>query len=128
MNFDKLKTDFENQISCTHETTVEKEKGPHIGVYCANCDKWLSWKKKEPNYEKDWETFTMPFGKHEGELLKDIPHHYLKWGAENLDDDIVVQKMLIIALEKLTTKKARLKFPAVSGKDIYRLVDRKSVV
>lgn len=122
-DFEQVKEDMKKASQCEHDSTIEKEKGPHTGIYCASCDKWLRWKKKEPDYEKDWVNFTMPFGKHEGKLLKEIPHHYLKWGAENLDDDIVVQKMLAFALQKLTKKKARSSFPPVNSKDIYQLVD-----
>ena len=29
----------------------------------------------------------MPFGKHKGEEIEDIPSDYLKWVAENIDDE-----------------------------------------
>lgn len=29
--------------------------------------------------------FTMPFGKHKGQLLEDIPTDYLQWAYDNLD-------------------------------------------
>lgn len=29
----------------------------------------------------------MPFGKHEGEHMEDIPSSYLRWLVENLDED-----------------------------------------
>ncbi len=31
----------------------------------------------------------MPYGKHKGEKIEDIPSSYLKWVAENFDDDII---------------------------------------
>ena len=123
-DFKKLSEDSKKKKSCACDgDTIEKEKGPHVGVYCGMCDKWLRWKPKTVNYEKEWNTFRMPFGKHEGKLIKELPHHYLKWGAENLDDDPVLQKMLSTAFQKLTKKVTRSSFPPVSGKDIYKLVD-----
>ena len=41
------------QIRCKYCLTTEtvlKEKGPHIGAYCANCGRWLKWLNKT---EKD---------------------------------------------------------------------------
>ncbi len=32
-------------------------------------------------------TVSMPFGKHEGEELEDIPSGYLKWALEEFEDD-----------------------------------------
>ena len=34
----------------------------------------------------------MPFGKHEGKDLEDIPSKYLYWLAENCDDDVIAVK------------------------------------
>lgn len=34
------------QIRCKYCFTAEvvlREKGPHIGAYCANCSRWLKW-------------------------------------------------------------------------------------
>lgn len=31
---------------CSH--LVESVCGPHIGLYCADCGKWHSWKKQNP--------------------------------------------------------------------------------
>ena len=38
------------QIRCKYCLTTEtvlREKGPHIGAYCANCGRWLKWLSKE---------------------------------------------------------------------------------
>lgn len=29
--------------SCLTTETVLREKGPHVGAYCANCGRWLKW-------------------------------------------------------------------------------------
>ena len=28
---------------CLTTETVLREKGPHVGAYCANCGRWLKW-------------------------------------------------------------------------------------
>lgn len=33
----------------------------------------------------------MPFGKHRGKFITDIPSSYLKWAAENLDQEDICQ-------------------------------------
>lgn len=42
------------QIRCNRCLTTEvvlREKGPHIGAYCANCGRWLKWLgKNEKNF------------------------------------------------------------------------------
>ena len=41
------------KIKCKHclsTETILKEKGPHLGAYCATCGKWLKWLSKA---EKD---------------------------------------------------------------------------
>ena len=39
---------------CFGMETVLREKGPHIGAYCANCGRWLKW------LSKDEKNFTDP--------------------------------------------------------------------
>ena len=37
------------QIRCKYCLTTEtvlREKGPHVGAYCANCGRWLKWLDK----------------------------------------------------------------------------------
>lgn len=34
---------------------------------------------------------TMPFGKHKGESISDLPSSYLKWLAENCNDERICQ-------------------------------------
>lgn len=33
--------------------------------------------------------FIMPFGKYKNQTLNEIPSDYLKWGAENIDNDTI---------------------------------------
>lgn len=32
---------------CGSTRVVKREVGPHIGVFCAECDKWLRWEKRK---------------------------------------------------------------------------------
>lgn len=51
----------------------------HIRLECGKCGSWLGWKEHPPiNY-------IMPFGKFQGEKLKNIPTEYLEWLEENIE-------------------------------------------
>lgn len=34
-------------IKCGSTDTIVKSNGPHKGLYCANCGKWLKWLSKK---------------------------------------------------------------------------------
>lgn len=36
--------------------------------------------------EKPMEVLSMPFGKHKGEPMRDVPRHYLRWALQNMQD------------------------------------------
>lgn len=55
-----------------------RSKGPHLGIYCASCGRWLCLGTARRPLEK------MPFGKHAGVPIADLPHDYLEWILENL--------------------------------------------
>ena len=42
----------------------------------------------------------MPFGKHEGKELSDIPHDYLDWLIGELEDEIAKKQKLMDAIEE----------------------------
>lgn len=46
----------------------------------------------------------MPFGKHRGEELEDLPTHYLLWIAENITDNTALVNE---AEEQLTLREGR---------------------
>lgn len=35
------------QCTCGCTQVEERQKGPHIGIYCTRCNKWLQWKGKK---------------------------------------------------------------------------------
>ena len=39
----------------------------------------------------DNDNFRMPFGKHKGTMISDLPSSYLKWLAENCEDETVCE-------------------------------------
>lgn len=44
MTIDMLQNYGEDKSNtCKHSHVVYKPKGPHVGEYCALCDKWLRW-------------------------------------------------------------------------------------
>lgn len=70
---------------CKGTVFYEKERSPHIGVYCKECDKWICWKKQPMTYDKAVR-MVMPFGKHKGDMMGDIPDDYLEYIVDNFDD------------------------------------------
>lgn len=45
------------QIRCKYcftTKTVVREKGPHVGAYCANCGRWLKWLNKNEKNSVDF--------------------------------------------------------------------------
>ncbi len=47
--------------------------------FCLHCNKSFGRLTRLENNQ-----FTMPFGKHKGILLSDLPKEYLFWGSQNL--------------------------------------------
>lgn len=54
----------------------------HLELYCTGCGKHVRFLKSTTP-----ETFVMPFGKHKGDQLQNIPLDYLHWGVSNLSDE-----------------------------------------
>ncbi len=68
-------------LDCSHCGSFAIETrtcGPHLGVYCARCGRWITWAPSGRPIE------VMPFGKHKGSPIADLPHAYLEWVLENL--------------------------------------------
>ena len=53
---------------------VYREVGKHVGRYCKDCGRWIKWIKQEAPGN-----FVMPYGKHKGKRIKDMPVEYLEW-------------------------------------------------
>ena len=46
---------------CGHPELYKQKKGPHVGLYCKKCNKWIQWVKqnnnpppKKPTYQSPW--------------------------------------------------------------------------
>lgn len=50
------------------------------------------------------EDIVMPFGKHRGERMGDLPIHYLKWLAETIDEKNPQGKKICHAADRLYQK------------------------
>ena len=79
---------------CGKTTFIEKEKGPHIGLYCESCGAWLKWK-----HQKDWVSVKETVKEYqisEGEevLIKKKVAHKI------IPPDITAAKMLIENFEE----------------------------
>lgn len=71
-------------MECKHIVTHEIEKSPYIGLYCADCGKWLKWMPQN----RDPSDFVMPYGKFKGRKFCEMPEWYIKWLSENADGKI----------------------------------------
>lgn len=111
---------------CGSDKTIEKHAGPHLGVYCAGCDKWLYWAKQDKPISKDWKTYKIMFGKHCGKTLNEVPLSYVKWICENLDEKDEIHKLAVIALENRGGKKLREKSAPVTEQCVYNIIDVKT--
>ena len=67
---------------CGSTHFVQARSGPHMGVYCGECAKWLEWLPQVKTYDPG---FIWPIGeKHKGTKISLVPTDYLLWGSENL--------------------------------------------
>jgi hypothetical protein len=67
---------------CGSTRFVQAKSGPHVGVYCGECGKWLEWLPQVKDYDPG---FIWPIGeKHKGTKISLLPTDYLLWGSENL--------------------------------------------
>jgi hypothetical protein len=74
--------DASEVIQCPHcggaNLYTEKVRR-HLGIYCTACSKWIKWLSQGRPLN------TMPFGKHKGTPIRDLPSDYIRWVLENLN-------------------------------------------
>lgn len=92
-----MNTETNEELSCaacgTKTFSIQRKTcGPtiHVGAYCTACSKWLTWLKAygtteqtEPQDLTQVGEIELPFGKHKGVKLKDVPRDYLEWYSAN---------------------------------------------
>ena len=75
---------------------IAKEDGPQehndVGLF-QQCEKWEAKLKEANNRARPGRKGLtgddeMPFGKHKGERLDDVPEHYLRWLWEEADEPV----------------------------------------
>jgi uncharacterized protein (DUF3820 family) len=86
---------LKSSLDCEHEYGEARQVGPHIGIYCCDCGKWLHWDKQTATNDPN---FVMPFGEHKGQPIKKLPTDYLDWGARNFKGSM--QERFKLALQK----------------------------
>jgi hypothetical protein len=67
--------------SCPHcgaRDFFTEERGPHLGKFCRGCGQWMRW------VPQGHPILVMPFGKHKGSLIKNLPSDYLDWILEHV--------------------------------------------
>lgn len=62
---------------CAQDVPLRLSKsGPHVRGDCERCQRFVEFVKQ---------SHIMPFDKHKGQLIKDVPASYLKWMQETPD-------------------------------------------
>lgn len=84
---------------CGCEDVVEKERGPHLGQYCAGCGAFDRWLPKPRSIEESLEA-VMPFGKHKGTKLSELPPDYIRWCIENLENRGIKDMLKLVLVAK----------------------------
>ena len=64
---------------CGSANLYTEKKGQHLGLYCMSCERWIAWRTRNKPLD------TMPFGKHKGTPIRDLPSDYIHWVLENLN-------------------------------------------
>lgn len=64
--------------------TVNHSPGGHAKAECSTCGAYLQFIPQGPEPTHIGEV-VIPFGKHKGARLAQIPDEYLRWAAENLE-------------------------------------------
>ena len=82
---------------CGSQDLFTKEKTPHVGLFCARCGRWIKW------LPQGRPVVAMPFGKHRGTPISDLPDDYLNWILENLE----LKGSLLRALEAEYERRGR---------------------
>lgn len=59
---------------CGTRSFEERRAGPHMGLYCANCGKWVKWLVQIPIEDP---AFVMPFGPYKGTKISMLPTPYI---------------------------------------------------
>jgi len=75
--------DFGRCTHCGSESLYTKQSGPHIGLYCSECSRWLRWLPTTTN----WRMFILPYGKWRGSRLSTVANRepaYLRWAAQSI--------------------------------------------
>ena len=83
---------------CGGAELYTKKQGLHLGLYCQACgDRWIRWLSQARP------VVAMPFGKHRGTPISDLPDDYLDWLLENVE----VKDSLSKALESEYERRRR---------------------
>ena len=71
----------------------------------ATCPKASTFSRSKPKPEAATEHAlgpddTMPFGKHQGQLMRDLPSHYLRWVFDNVAGDSPMRRAVLAYIEE----------------------------
>jgi uncharacterized protein (DUF3820 family) len=80
---------------------VECTTGPHWARSgCSGCGRFLQWLAK-PDDAKSAGEFLMPFGKHRGRKLADLPSDYLQWVAEEVEERSISRRARLVLAARI---------------------------
>lgn len=75
-----------SEITCKYcgaTSATYKQVGPHIGEYCASCQKWIRWVPRKEHFKKEEGTITSKII--DAQLIKDEARRYYE---EELEDEL----------------------------------------
>lgn len=70
---------------CDSTRYSRRQEKTHVGLYCIGCGKWWKW-EAQPITRERAAAFVLPFGKHKGKKLAEVPRDYLEWAAHKMDN------------------------------------------
>jgi hypothetical protein len=75
---------------------VADGKGPHkASIVCRSCGRFVGW-VGFPIVADEAATFVMPFGRHKGAPLGELPRDYLSWLATNIRGRIAERARVLL--------------------------------
>ena len=88
-------SDQDPVCTCDSYSFIQKQVGPHLGLFCADCGKWHSWIAHPVQHDPN---FIITFGTHNGTKISLLPTDYLLYGIEHFSG--AMRERFKLALEE----------------------------
>lgn len=81
----QVKVDSDGNLLCPYcqsQSFEERATGPHLGLYCFECGKWIKWLAHPVTHDPN---YVLSFGSHKGCRIGYVPTDYLIYGETNFN-------------------------------------------